>query len=167
MSWLQLSLSLFLCCLIAGCGAKEPKTAPAKGTVKFKGQAVEGATVTFTRDSGNIALGEVAIGQTDKDGNFELFSHFGSKSGASGAVPGEYKVRISKMVPPPGMSAQQYKKMVDFADKVGSEGGTITPEQQPPPQVEMFPAKYSSPTASTLSRTVKDSEMNEFPFDLE
>jgi hypothetical protein len=80
-SWLLLAL--------VGCGGDGGKAlSPAQGTVKYNGQPVAGASVSFMFDNG----AEVAAGSTDASGKFTL-----TTGGRSGAPIGNAKVVISKM----------------------------------------------------------------------
>jgi len=89
---------------IVGCGGgddkeklKRPKVAPAQGVVTYKGSPVEGATVVFSPTSGSIA----AYALTDSSGRFSMSAF----SPDPGAVPGKYKVSITKKEQP-SQSAQ-------------------------------------------------------------
>ena len=88
-AFLALTLS---CCVLSGCtgGPALPKTVPAEGIVTLDNAPVEGATVLFIGETGEFN----AYGQTDEKGNFTVNS-FEQKSGA---VPGKYKVEISKTI---------------------------------------------------------------------
>jgi hypothetical protein len=80
--------------LFAGCVADNlPKTVPAEGIVTLDGVPVSDATVLFITDTGNNS----ASGVSDKDGKFEL-NVFEEKKGA---VPGPYKVTVSKTIVEP------------------------------------------------------------------
>jgi len=152
---------------LAGCGPALPATHPVTGTVTYQGQPVEGATVLFTRGSGNLAEGEMAIGKTDAGGRFELTTHVGGEADVKGAPAGEYKVTVSKQVPPPGISESEYQAMVDAADKISETGAMVPADQQPPALVELFPPKYSVAVESELKATVTAEGPNDFAFDLE
>ncbi len=88
-TFLVLTLS---CCILNGCnsGPALPKTVPAEGLVTLDGTPVNGATVLFIGETGEFN----AHGQTDENGNFKVNS-FDQKTGA---VPGKYKVEISKTI---------------------------------------------------------------------
>ncbi|MFH1924813.1 MAG: carboxypeptidase-like regulatory domain-containing protein [Planctomycetota bacterium] len=154
----------------AGCGPTGPTlpdTASATGTVTYQGEPVEGATVLFTRGSGNIAEGEMAIGKTGAGGRFELTTHVSGQADVKGAPAGAYKVAISKQIPPPEISESEYQAMVDAANKISETGAMVPPDQQPPGLVEMFPPKYSVAVESELKAEVTAQGPNDFQFDLE
>jgi len=80
--------------LVTGCGqqASNPDLVPVSGTVHLVGQPLAGASVTFI--AVGATPGEGATGITDEAGRYEL-AHFRA---GKGAMPGEYKVVISKRV---------------------------------------------------------------------
>ena len=74
---------------IAGCGGEGgKKLAPVQGTVKYNGNPVAGASISFLFDNG----AEVAAGSTDPSGKFTL-----TTGGRSGAPIGSAKVVVSKI----------------------------------------------------------------------
>ncbi|HZZ78144.1 MAG TPA: carboxypeptidase-like regulatory domain-containing protein [Gemmataceae bacterium] len=139
---------------IAGCGGGLPSTATVSGKVTYQGNPVPGASVILTRGSGDIGKGEIAVGKTDANGRFELTTHFAGQSAAKGAVPGSYKVTVSKAVPPEGMTQEQYQQLVDNAKKAGETGAMVPIDQQPPPTTEMFP-EHASREKTPLTAEIK------------
>ena len=126
-----------------GCGGK-PDTAPTAkvtGTVTYKGQPAQRASVGFIPDGG--PGGRPASGTTDASGKFTLTTFAPS----DGAVPGKHKVVIteasgsSEPPPMPGMPGYKEKK-------------------------SKFPAKYGNPQTTTLSAEVKPGGPNDFTFDM-
>jgi hypothetical protein len=111
---------IVLTCL-AGCGGPSgPKTAPVSGTLKIKGQAVEGVEVQF------ISEKFAAAGKTNAEGKFQL---------QPGAVPGRNKVCFRKfdsgqlkVDPQAGMDAGQFGAMTE------AQGAKPTVKQLIPPQ---------------------------------
>ncbi|MFM8250666.1 MAG: hypothetical protein ACKOBW_03600 [Planctomycetota bacterium] len=85
----KLLLVGWLLVTLVGCGGEGGKAlSPAQGTVKYNGQPVSGASVSFLFDNG----AEVAAGSTDASGKFTL-----TTGGRSGAPIGDAKVVISKI----------------------------------------------------------------------
>ena len=85
---------LALIFLAVGCNPSADqthKTVPVTGTVTYKGQSVEGATVTLFAESGE---GRGTIGTTDAQGKFTLTT----VRPGDGAMVGTYKVSVSKTV---------------------------------------------------------------------
>ncbi len=120
--------------VVSGCsGDNLPKTVPAEGVVTLDGQPVENAIVVFMADQGN----HNASGNTNKDGRFSMKA-FDSKSGA---VPGSYKVQISKTL-------MEEKGGGELNFKFG------------------LPQKYSSFTTSGLTQTVGDQGSKDIKFEL-
>ena len=140
---------LVLGVFILGCAQKgdpnRPKTAPVAGTVTYKGQAVEGATVMFVSAS---ASGRGAVGKTDASGRFTMTTF----ASGDGAIPGSYRVAI-------------YKTSVEGAPAEGATGkagaepsaGTIK---------DHLPAKYKEASSSGLTADVGDSGVKDLKFDL-
>lgn len=153
--------------LMIGCGPSYPATVAVSGVVTYQGAPVEGANVILGRGTRSVASGEIAIGKTDSNGRFELTSHFAGQASSSGAVPGDYEVTISKLVPPPGMSQAQYQAMVDAANKIGETGGMVPPGSEPPPLVEMLPPHYSATGKSRLKATIDPKGPNDLKFELD
>jgi len=71
-----LGLAITFLSLVGGCGG----SAKVEGTVKYKGQPVDGATVVLMGDDGN----PVATGVTDASGKFKLKTPQGKESIPSG-----------------------------------------------------------------------------------
>lgn len=144
-----------------GCMAPSiPETVSTGGSVLFQGKPLAGAYVTFIGEEG-----QSAVGQTDAQGQFKLTSHFGPKAEAQGVVARHYKVIISKMVPPGTMTEDEYKRISDAANAIVAGGGVVPQDKQPPPKVELLPAKYSDAANTELSADASD-EINDFTFDL-
>ncbi len=157
-------LALLAC---PGCGPGLPPTHAVTGTVLYRGEAIEGATVMFSRGARNIAEGEIAIGKTDAQGRFRLTTYFGPETDAQGVIAGEYEVTVTKRVPPPGFSADQYQALVDAANKIGETGAMVPPDKEPPAMVELFPEHYAVPGKSKLTATVTPEGPNDFPLKLD
>ena len=156
-------------CSLPGCGKPPlPDTVPVAGTVTYQGAPLEGATVTFRNTSiAALDAGGLAMGTTDAEGKFVVQSHFGPTDVAEGVVPGEYRVTVSKFIPPNGMSEEEYQQKLAEEEKIMEAEGAIPPDKETPPQVEMLPAKYSSSQESTLTATIADEGDTAMSFDLE
>lgn len=135
---------------LAGCGggdedkwtAERPKPAPAGGTVQYKGEPVEGATVVFVPQGHKQA----ATAQTDASGKFQLQTY---KPG-DGAVPGEYKVTVRKAeaTAPP-------------ASEETNVNDTTAPKQR-----SLIPERYSNVQQTDLTASVKEGAENDFTLEL-
>jgi hypothetical protein len=143
-------LMLSALALIAGCSSAasdqwtkdRPTTFPAEGVVTYKGQGVEGASVTFAPADRN---GTAAYAITDAEGKF-ILNTFDDKDGAAA---GDYSVTVTK-------------KHVDTTPNPKDPNGP------PLKSVEksLIPAKYASSGTSQLKATVKDGGENKFSFEL-
>jgi len=153
-----------------GCGSKGAKlsTVPAGGTILYKGQPVEGASVSFT--PANPESGKAAGGTTDAAGKFTLQTFAGGSTMAPGALAGEYNVTVAKSsgavakpaeVPQFGkvMSEEEIEKQKEFAKDLKD----VPPSE---PQAFVLPAKYANPKTTTLKATVPAGGKNDFSFDL-
>lgn len=117
---------------------------PVSDSVTLKGVPVAGAAVSFQATDGSRS----SIGITDESGRYELTTFVRG----DGAVPGDYRLAISKFT-----QAVVESKTVD--GKYDPPAGPI-----PEPKNEL-PAKYASPDKSGLESTVADGP-NKADFDL-
>jgi len=120
--------------LVAGCkpATNRPATAPVSGAVTLGGAPVAGATVSFQAVDGSRS--SVAI--TDASGRYELTTFVRG----DGAVPGDYKVAVSKMT----------QDVVESAP-----GEKYEPPTGPIPEPKnQLPAKYADADKSGLKATV-------------
>uniref|UniRef100_A0A7C4QRZ5 Carboxypeptidase regulatory-like domain-containing protein n=1 Tax=Schlesneria paludicola TaxID=360056 RepID=A0A7C4QRZ5_9PLAN len=135
--------------LITGCGGGEAtiKTVPVSGTVVYKGQPVEGATVSFWGEKAPRA----ASGITNEKGEFKL-SMFKLNDGA---VPGPNKVTVVKEPPrdatpaPAGNPLEDPTQMARMAQEMSSKKAT---GEKP-----LIPARYASQSTTPLVETVPES----------
>lgn len=127
---------LFGLLLLAGCsGESGPRTVKAAGVVTLDGAPVANANVTFI----DAAATMTASAMTDEQGRFAL-RHNAEKDGA---VPGTYKVQVSKTV-------------ITGNEKGGTEINISN----------ALPAKYYSVATSGLQETVPDSGKDDFKIEL-
>lgn len=126
----NISIAGSLLLILTGCGGDGLTRVNLEGKLTAKGQPLENATVQFIPDGST--KGEGGIGRTSKDGAFQLL---GSRDGATGIVPGDYKVRVSLMV--------------------DSKGVPLPPEARDaeyPGSYDAVPPQYSSPNSSLKVR---------------
>ncbi len=146
--------------LLGGCGKpKGTAVVPVSGTVTFDGKPIEGAVVMFVP----VDKGETASGATDTQGKFTLNT---ASATTPGAVPGSYKVSVTKTsigakVAAPVMTQEESMKQAMEYVKGGFNKMGKKPEIK-----DELPAKYGSPDTSGLTAQVKDSGGNEFTFAL-
>ncbi len=150
------SAAAVLLMMSLGCGGDEfPARVKVTGTVKYKGQPVSGANVTFFSDS----VPRAAIGTTDAEGRFTL-STFGENDGA---VPAEYLVTIVKV------AAAEAGGAYDAANPGAAYGKAMTGSAmgRNPTAKDELPAKYANRGTSGLSQKVAAGSDNDFTFDLQ
>jgi hypothetical protein len=149
----SLACAMALWVAVPGCGGgsdapDRPETVEVTGNVTYRGQPVEGATVTFKSKSTD---GRGATGRTDEEGEFQLTTF----EPGDGAIPGGYQVTVSKTVVEGELSEEEVNAYYEKG-------------QQPPPKRtrEMVPQKYKFPNTSPLDAEVTEDGDNEFTFDL-
>lgn len=123
-----LIMALALFPALAGCG-DGIKRVPVQGKVRAKGVPIKGAFVQFVPLSDT--KGEGGIGQSDDDGNFSLS---GLKK-VTGVAPGEYRIRVSRLVKADGSLLPYGATQADNPDAR-----------------ESIPAPYSSPDSPLTAK---------------
>ncbi|HUY34565.1 MAG TPA: carboxypeptidase-like regulatory domain-containing protein [Pirellulales bacterium] len=175
---------MFIVLGLLGCSpGPKIKTVPVSGTVKYKGQPVVGAIVTFLKTADG---GRNAGGLTDSEGKFTLETQIGGAKSQNGAVEGSYTVTVATAATPerpfgtpgPGVdpsqvSADQMKAMGEkmMAPQEQSQGA-VDPTFQKKAALEQakssLPAKYAEAESSPLKDyAVKAGEKSPIHFDLE
>jgi hypothetical protein len=124
--------------LVTGCGGSDGLL-PATGTVTYKGQPVEGASVSFQPEGPGAVMG---IGTTDASGKYEIHT-----AGKPGAKPGKHLVAITKQVAAGGGASASAKPEDMKAMYQKSKGGQALENQ--------LPAKYANPSQGGLSADVQ------------
>jgi hypothetical protein len=142
-----------ICCLfltafvLTGCGSDVPQRelnlVPVSGTVLLDSKPLEGAIVSFVPLPGT-ADAEYATGTTNAEGKYTLSVN----AVGEGAVPGEYRVVISKFAQP--------------------DGTPVPPDTAPADvgAVETIPARYSGVDNETLRMTVPAAGSSSADFEL-
>jgi len=131
-----IALALIAAAAFSGCGSgggNLPKTVPAMGVVTLDGKPVDGAQVVLVPATDGSTTG--AYGITNASGHFSLRA-FEQKDGA---IPGEYKVQVSKTV---AVKLDGAKGSVDGGDPVRYDFGV--------------PSKYTGAKTSGLSVSIPD-----------
>ena len=144
---------IYIASLIVACtvlvGCSKPGTVsgtyPVSGKVTYKGQAVSNATVTF------VGKGDArsATAMSGSDGVYKIRT-----LESEGAIPGTYKVTVDKTENTDAMTKE-----------VSMEEAAKTANQPLPKPIKPLPAKYSDPTQTPLSCTVKE-EPNTYDIEL-
>src|SRR5687768_7723562 len=132
---------LLLLTTISGCGpGNKLGTAPVTGTVTYRGQPVDGATVSFIPDGD----GRPATAITKAGGAYQL-----TTLDSEGALPGQYTVLVRKMEISPAST-----------QPVSMEDALKLNNRPPPPPKELLPAKYGDAAKSPLKFEVKKGQAN-------
>jgi len=137
---ITLKYGVLVCLLVIGlpmlgCGSRGsrlPKTVPASGVVTLDGKPVDGAQVVLVPAAEGTTG---AFGTTNASGRFSLRAY----DEKDGAIPGDYKVQVSKTVE---VKLTAPKGSVDGGDPVRFEHGV--------------PAKYTGVKTSGLTVTIPD-----------
>jgi hypothetical protein len=158
-----------LAAVLMGCAGGEgfPATAKVTGKVTYNGAAVANAAVSFSP----VGSGNAAAGVTDATGAYTLTTF---RSG-DGAVPGKYKVIISKTEQAVTVStavgtaddpsAAYAAAEAAGADVFGTGKKTAAAKKDTGPK-ELLPVKYKSVDSTDLQADVSTAGPNNFDFDL-
>jgi len=131
--FLHISRAIIFVAFLSLLGCSDGRgTANVAGTVLYKNQPVEGATVIF-HPQGDAATAKPAQGKSGSGGHFTLTTYFGPTDQPAGALPGEYKVTVSKIDEPQG---------------------AFDPHKDPSPKNHL-PVKYMTPQQSPLKVTIQ------------
>jgi hypothetical protein len=133
-------LPVILMATMLGCGGpsgpKLPTPVKVKGAVAMDSQPLSNAMVYFVPEGGK-SMGNGATGITDASGAYELVTVVG-KSKLTGAIPGNYRVWISRLV--------------------GPDGTAVAPNSEVPPAdlgaIESLPTRYSDLSMTELRASV-------------
>jgi hypothetical protein len=132
-----------------------PDTVPASGTVTQGGQPVDAATVTFHPPEGSEGK-HAASATTGADGKFTLRTFFSSAAVAEGAVPGTYKVTVTKVpLPDPNLKTPHGEDVV------------VRERAETPPAKNQLPKNYESVATSPLEVTIEAGKQDGYDLKLE
>lgn len=110
-----LGLLLVVSLVSAGCGGDGLERAPITGIVTVEGTPLASALVQFLPQPGTP--GEGALGSSNAEGRFEVIS---SRDEDDGIPPGEYVVRVSRLMDADGSTIPVEAPQADFPDAVES-----------------------------------------------
>ena len=129
------------------------------GTITYKGQVVEGASVSFLPFSPDA---EPAAGRTDANGEFTLTSVYAVKGG-KGVLPGEYTVLVVKSEMPPDPLVELFNQGKITSEELEKRQSARVVGLRP---IELLPVKYMQPGTTDLKATVEKGKDNTYNFDL-
>jgi hypothetical protein len=144
-----ITIFVFVFCLLCfGCGSssKLDGLVPAGGVLKFNGQPVSGATVTFNP----VGQTRSASGLTDSDGKFTMMT----LNPGDGVYSGEYIVTVTKI---------EYRgEMREEVSKASREKIVHDTREM----IEHLPPKYAAPDTTDLRVTIPANGNKTITFDL-
>jgi hypothetical protein len=147
----SLPMVLALTGAVAGCGGTA-KPIPVEGVVLLDEQPLGSATVTFTPVG---TQGQPASGQTDASGVFKLTSG----DGRIGAVPGQYKVTVSRTEARTRVG-EAVQKTPEEIDKMMRQGrGKNRGGGPPKKQTSDIPARYNGPDTPLQQKVPPDGKV--------
>lgn len=126
-----LPCALIALLLLTSCSSSNGM-ASVTGTVLYKNEPVDGATVIF-HSKGEGPTAKPAQGKTNRSGHFTLSTYIGPTEQLPGALPGDYRVTVTKIDEPQGA----YDPLKD------------------PPLKNHVPTKYAAALTSPLAVTIK------------
>ncbi len=114
---LVLGLMTLTCVLsLASCQRGSATLAPVSGKVAYKGYALQGGTIVFTRDSNRGESGPLAFGKINQDGTYRLYT-----ADIQGAPAGWYRVAVTALATS-GTLVNSYSLLPDkYRDPQSSE----------------------------------------------
>jgi hypothetical protein len=121
---LRAIVALGVVCLLGGCGGSG--RVPVTGKLTVAGKPLSGAGITLVPLE---PKGPGATGATDENGNFTLMD---PHSGGRGAVPGEYKVIVTRWVQKNGAPLPTGAKQVEYPDAHESMPAKLTSGAETP-----------------------------------
>lgn len=95
MKWLRMAIPLILLAAVGAC-SKAPPLYKVSGKASFRGKALTTGTVAFHHTD---AKSPMVTGEIRADGTYDLTS----KRPGDGALPGEYMVTVTSMLPGKGI----------------------------------------------------------------
>jgi len=150
-------LVAMLCTAFSGCGPGDdglPRTVPAKGMITLNGAPVEGASIVFLGDDGS----KFARAISDAAGRFSADTY----ETKSGAVPGAYKVTVSKTVTVENAVNNIPKGLEESAEHAGE----MDPGQGNVSWVNDLPKQYASPVTSGLAVNIPEDGVTDIKLEL-
>ena len=142
---------------IVGCGP-DPNIGQVSGIVTYKGEPVEGATISFLPVSSD---GTLAVAVTDADGRYVLVAPVQKKGASQGAFSGKYNVTVRKLEVTPSAVDILYQEGKITYDELQARGGGGGGTSR-----DILPVRYSDVQQSSLEADVQARTQNEFNYDL-
>ena len=159
---------LFVLVTVVGCGGggEDIGAVPVEGTVTMDGKPLAGAAVAFV---GTTEGTRAAAGVTDESGKFVLTT----VEQGDGAIPGEYKVTVTKTKgePPSAPTGPVLEEAPEDMDalyrQAEAEGQNISAAPRAERIEYVVAERFMNPLTSGLTATVTDDEeANKFTFEV-
>jgi hypothetical protein len=138
---------------VVGCNSGGISVSSVTGEVTYNGQPVENALISFVPQSPN---GRGASGQSESNGTFVLLTQGATKSGA---MSGEYKILVSKLVEIDESGKEVIRQVAKGYDPNNAQ------EEKRYPQKNLLPEKYAKEETTNLIVTV-EKKKNHFKLEL-
>jgi len=132
-----------------GCNQSGLETFSVTGQIIYQGTPVAGAEIGFV-PQGDASL-KAARGTSDENGNYQLSVYVAPDNQPQGAMAGDYKVTIQKMVVPEASKRAEYHELIS------------NPQLQ---ARNLLPASYANVDSTPLLATVSADKKNAFDFAL-
>ena len=150
-----------------GCGPRLPLV-PVAGMVTMKGEPLGGAIVVFAPQSRVDGVMRVSSAVTDPGGRFALQTNYSPRSTGRGAIPGSFRVTVSKSVSGTSLPPADYRKhLAEHRKRMGDRLLYAGSEEDKDFSVQLVPHQYTSVATTPLSAEVASGQANEFTFAIE
>ena len=135
----------------AGCSSKsrKPELTPVAGTVMLDGKPLPDADITFFLQGQSVPGYTASMGKTDAEGKYQL-----KFAGDPGAVPGNFKVTVSRIVNESGAALNP------------DEGMDLTQLEMQGLAKQSLPEKYWNLDKTELTATVEKGKADGYDFQL-
>ncbi|MCA9193414.1 MAG: carboxypeptidase regulatory-like domain-containing protein [Planctomycetales bacterium] len=156
MKVLGFNLALLVVFGALGCGPVDdglPKTVDARGVVLLDGDPIEGASIVALHENGTY----YARAMSDSSGRFSLDAY----ESKPGAVPGNYKLTVSKTVTVDKAVNKIPRSLAEEAEHSAADGAEANVSW-----VNDLPRKYNSPITSGLAVSIPESGTDELKLEL-
>ena len=146
---------------LAGCGggpardAKWPEPVPVSGTVRYEGEPLADAQITFSPEG----TGYLATGTSDAEGRYTLMTRFSRSFEEEGVVPGKYKVLVGKFLP-----ESEWKLPEKTGDEVADMEAMYAIKD--PNAFSAIPVDYNDITKTPLGVEIGPEGAPEVPLDI-
>lgn len=142
-----------------GCGSNELGTVKASAALTYQGKPLAEATVTLVPQESRTRS---AVGITDVSGVVQ----FTTLAGGDGAIPGSYKVTVTKTSESVAMRPATDFNDIEAMRKAEAERGGAQPRTGNAAPKDLLPAMYKLAESTPLKCDVQASGPNDFKFEL-